>query len=539
MQEVSKEWKNAHKQTLLNESFVEISLDITDPDAQKAAMSSSSDSAYISNSTELTSEIDRPMRPYSTLEQNIWLLNGKRDIIPENNYIDGGYVSDVVSNEECVFNNKIPTIDIGFKEIYTKLLPGITIKWGTAYDEYAEHFVVTAYNGDTIVARKEVVENTSLISVVEVDIVNYNRITIEILSWCLPNHRARIDDIFIGINKVYSKRDLFKFSHNQTVDPISTSLPKSEISFSVDNSDNSYNPYNKQGLAKYLMERQEVKTRYGLKLNDGTTEWIKGGSYYLSEWYANQNGISAEFVARDILEFLSSTYAEPEYYYYDNITPKFKERTLYELAYSVLGNAGLPLNANGDVKWVVDEKLKEIKTTAPLPKDTFANCLQLIANAGCCVLFVDRDDNIHIESSNDTDTDYEISSFNSYSKSEITLTKALKQVNVEKYTYTMGEKGLEHSIKEINIPFGDIGEIIAIDNPLITSDDRAVAVGQWMGNYLKNRMTLKSSVRADVRVDALDIISNANDYSVSRVRLTNVKFEFNGAFRGTTEGRVI
>ena len=539
MQEVSKEWKNAHKQTLLNESFVEISLDITDPDAQKGAMSSSSDSAYISNTVELTSEIDRPMRPYSTLEQNIWLLNGKGEIIPENNYIDGGYVSDVVSNEECVFNSKIPTIDIRFREVYTKLLPGITIKWGTAYNEYAEHFVVTAYNDNTVVARKEVVENTSLISVVEVDIVNYNRIIIEILSWCLPNHRARIDDIFIGINKVYSKRDLFKFSHSQTVDPISTSLPKSEISFSVDNSDNSYNPYNKQGLAKYLMERQEVKTRYGLKLNDGTTEWIKGGSYYLSEWYANQNGISAEFVARDIFEFLSDTYTELESNYYDNTTSKFKERSLYDIALSILGNTRLPLNANGDVKWMVDEKLKDIKTTAPLPKDTFANCLQLIANAGCCVLFVDRDDNIHIESSNDTDTDYEISSFNSYSKSEITLTKALKQVNVEKYTYTMGEKGLEHSIEEINIPFGDIGEIITIDNPLITSSDRAVAVGQWMENYLKNRMTLKSSVRADVRLDALDIISNANDYSVSRVRLTNVKFEFNGAFRGTTEGRVI
>ncbi len=539
MQEVSKEWKNAHKQTLLNESFVEISLDITDPDAQKGAMSSSKDSAYISQPTELASEIDKPMRPYSTLEQNIWLLNGKREIIPETNALDGGYVSDVVSNEECVFNTKIPTIDIRFGEVHTKLIPGITIKWGTAYDEYAEHFIVTAYNENNVVARKEVIENTTLISVVEVDIVNYNRITIEILSWCSPGHRARIDDIFIGINKVYTKRDLFKFSHSQTVDPISTSLPKDEISFSVDNSDNSYNPYNKQGLAKYLMERQEIKTRYGLKVGDNTIEWVKGGSYYLSEWYANQNGISAEFVARDILEFLSATYAEPENYYYDNITSKFKERTLYEIAYSVLGNAGLPLKANGDVKWVIDEKLKEIKTTAPLPKDTFANCLQLIANAGCCVLYVDRDGDIHIEAINDIDSDYEINSFNSYTKSEITLSKMLKQVNVEEYTYSMGEKGVEHSIIERNIPFGDIGEIITIDNPLITSGDRAVAVGQWMGNYLKNRMTLKSSVRADVRLDALDIISNANDYDVSRVRLTNVKFEFNGAFRGTTEGRVI
>lgn len=539
MQEVSQEWKNIHKQTLLNESFVEISLDITDPLAQKSAMSSSKDSAYISQPTELTSEIDKPMRPYSTLEQNIWLLNGKREIIPETNALDGGYVSDIVSNDECIFNAKIPLIDIMFREVHTQIIPGITIKWGTAYDEYADQFIVTAYNGSNVVARKEVLGNKTVISVVELDIVNYNRITIEILSWCLPNHRARIDDVFIGINKVYSKKDLFKFSHSQSVDPISSSLPKNEIKFSIDNSDNSYNPYNIHGYAKYLTERQEVKIRYGLKHNDNTIEWIKGGAYYLSEWYANQNGISAEFVARDVLEFMSATYNESELEYFDKTTSTFKERTLYDLAVSVLGRAGLPLNVDGSNKWVIDESLKNIKTTAPLPKDTFANCLQLIANAGCCVLYPDRDGIIHIEPISNNETDYEINSFNSYSKSEITLSKLIKQINVEEYTYSMSERGVENSIIERVSSFGDTGEIITIDNPLITSSERAYAVGQWIGNYLKNRITLKSTVRADVRLDALDIISNVNDYTNNKVRMTNAKFEFNGAFRGTTEGRVI
>lgn len=539
MQEVSQEWKNIHKQTLLNESFVEISLDITDPVAQKDATSSSKDSAYISDTTELTSEVNKPMRSYSTLEQNIWLLNGKREMIPETNYADGGYVGNVLSNEECVFDTKIPTIDIEFNKVHTQIIPGITITWGTVYNEYADHFIVTAYNGASIVARKEIQGNQSIVSVVELDIVNYNRITIEIISWCLPNHRARIDDIFIGLNKVYSKRDLFKFSHSQSVDPISSSLPKNEIKFSIDNSDNSYNPYNIDGLAKYLTARQEVKTRYGLKLNDNTIEWIKGGSYYLSEWYANQNGISAEFVARDILEFMSATYTESEDDYYDRTTSTFKERTLYDLALKVLSQAGLPLNVDGSKKWVIDGSLENINTTAPLPKDTFANCLQLIANAGCCVLYPDRDGIIHIEPIDNSETDYEINSFNSYSKSEITLSKTIKQINVEKYTYSMGEKGVEDSIIEIVSSFGDTGEIITIDNPLITSSDRADAVGKWIGNYLKNRITLKSTVRADVKLDALDIVSNANDYGVNRVRMTNVKFEFNGAFRGSGEGRVI
>ena len=57
MQIVSEDWKNAHKQTLLNESFVEISFDITDPDALEDATPSDNGAIYISNSSEFSMEL--------------------------------------------------------------------------------------------------------------------------------------------------------------------------------------------------------------------------------------------------------------------------------------------------------------------------------------------------------------------------------------------------------------------------------------------------------------------------------------------------
>lgn len=541
MQAVSKAWKNVHKQTLLNESFVEVSLDIADPDSLAEATATDNGAVYISNTPEVVDEVDTPVVPYGTLEQNIWLLDSSRKSIPESDY-GGGYVGDVLSNEECIFDTKVPTATIEFKNVHTKIIPGVTIFWGTAYNEYAAHFIVTAYNGNTVVAKKEIVDNTSVASVVEMDISNYNRITIHILSWCLPNRRARIDEIFVGIRKVYSKMDLMSYSHKQTVDPISTSLPKMEIRFSIDNSDDSYNPYNLNGLAKYLTERQEVKTRYGLKMNDKTVEWIKGGSFYLSEWYAKQNGISADFVARDLLEFMSAHYKDDVSAYYDATSGQFKERSLYDLATQVFNVAGLPKNDNGSDKWVIHDSLRYIYTTAPLPDDTLANCLQLIANAGCCVLYPDRDGVFHIEPISTASTDYEINKFNSYSKSEITFSKPIKEVIVKRYVYTMGEKGIESSTTEVVTSIGESGETITVDNPLVTDADdnmRADVVGKWIGDYLKNRMTLKSTVRADVRLDALDLVTHENDYGTNKVCTTDVEFVFNGAFRGTSEGRVI
>ena len=530
MQTVSQAWKNAHKQTLLNESFVEVSLDIADPDALGDASSQDNGAVYISDTEQVVSEVDKSIVPYCTLEQNLWLLDSSRKTIPESDFGDCGYIGDVLSDADGYFG-KSPIITINFSQVHTNLIPGITITWGTAYNEYAEDFTITAYNGDEIVAEKMVIGNKSVKSVTMVDIINYDRITVRIMRWCLPNHRPRVEEIFIGMNKVYSKADLFDYTHTQTVDPISTSLPKMEVKFSVSNVDNEYNPYNKEGLAKYLMSRQEIKTRYGLKRSDNTTEWIKGGNFYLSEWSAKQNGLTAEFTARDLLEFLSDTYK-------DGVTT-ISERSLYSLALHLLETADLPLNGDGTVKWVIDESLKSIYTSAPLPEDSRANCLQLIANAGGCVIFQDRTGTLRIEPIANEVSEYEIGSFNSYSKPEMTLSKPLKEVIVKVYNYSIKDGKIESTTTDNVVSSTGTGESITVDNPLITDNTRATIVGEWIRNHLEKRISLDFNWRADVSLDALDIIKTTNDYNTNIVRMTEVEFSFNGAFRGKAKGGVI
>lgn len=530
MQIVSENWKNAHKQSLLNEGYVEISLDVSDPDAIADATPGDNGAIYISNSSELTDGVDKSPTPYGTLEQNLWVLNGGREIIPESTEKSEGFVSDTMSDETCVFIDKLPTLTIVFSKEFTGIIPGITITWSSTYNEFATDFVVRAFKGEAVVADREVLGNRSVKSLVMVDIAGYDRIVIYVKKWCLPHHRARIEEIFIGMNKVYQKGNLFDYSHTQSVSPVSTSLPKNEIHFSIDNADGEYNPYNEDGMAKYLMTRQEVKTRYGLRRDDGTIEWIKGGTFYLSEWFAKQNGITAEFTARDLLEFMSG-------YYIDN--HDLSSRSLYDLAESVLLAAELPLHSDGTVRWVIDESLKSKYSNAPLSEDTFASCLQLIANAGECVIYQDRSGTLHIEPLKMEDTDYSISTFNSYSKSEITLAKPIKQVDVKVYTYAVGEKGIESTTSNTTVNVGLSGEIITIDNPLITDTDMAQSLGTWMAEHLGHRMTLDSSWRVDVRLDALDIVTSTNDYNTNRVRMTDVEFKYNGAFRGTGKGKVI
>lgn len=594
MQTVSQKWKDNHKQTIVSEGFVEVSMEISDPEAVSDVSVTDSGTVFYANSGEIADGVNRSAASYATLEQNMWILDGSRKPIPETDYGDNGYIGTMLSNSDGSFNSFLrtaPRITLLFSKVHTNPLPAITITWSKTYGEYATSFIVRALNGsNTVVAEKRVTDNTDMVSVVEMEITGYDRISIFVTGWSLPRHRARIEEVFIGLHKVFSKSDLFDYRHSRTADPISAALPKDEISFSVDNTDRRYDFDNESGLSKYLIERQELSVRYGYKLDDGTKEWIPGGVFYLSEWDAPQNGITAGFTARDLLGFMSATY-------YDGVYAPDGE-DFYTLAIRLFRKAALPLRSDGTERWVIDESLKEIFTTAPLPVDTISNNLQLVANAAGCVLYQDREGILHMEPINTEQTDYEISPFVSLKKPEITLSKPIKNVNTAVYQYFTGEDTelyngtvsvsgtetitftyssaahnisasvtggepvsavyyansctltitaegevdviitgakLESSVFDVSVGYGTEGEVITVDNPLITDKARAAAVGKNVGDYMSHRETLTFDWRSDPRLDVLDMVTNNG----KTVRMTDVTYSYNGAFRATGEGRVM
>ena len=153
----------------------------------------------------------------------------------------------------------------------------------------------------------------------------------------------------------------------------------------------------------------------------------------------------------------------------------------------------------------------------------------MVAHAGRCCIWQDRNGILHIEPLNTTLTDYVIGTMenglsNAYEHPEFTLSKELKSVRVN------SGQGIA-----VNSTTGAVQEV---SNPLITDAATANAVAAWCKDCLKGRKTLSGSFRADPRLDALDKVTVVSKYSTSPVYITNIKYEYNGAFRGTYEGRV-
>lgn len=513
----SEKWLSQYNNTLVPEMFIQITYHASDDKAQTDAIASSSSQVVFSDVSDITDLDNLPSVKYATGELNLWLLDGSCTLIPSSEpYENAGYVS-----FENVSNANRPVVTFSFSKVHQEIIPGITIVWSELFNEYATSFKVSAYNGSSLLQEKQIDDNTSVESSVDFEITGYNSIVIEILSWCIPNRRARIEQVEFGQRVRFSKEDLLSYSHESKRDPISGQLSKDSISFSINNSDQKWNPINPGGLYQYLYERQAVFVKYGMDL-DGETEWINGGKFYLSNWNTPSNGITASFEARDALVFLS-----------DSPYTGRKSGTLYEMCYDALEL----LDVTG-ISYFINESLKNYSADFSSANSSYKNSdvLQLAANAAGMALYQTRDGQIRIDwvpfSPEDKNSIYEITEMNNFEYPEISFSNKLKNIS---YSVNNASK---------TYPAGATGDGVtqSISNALLSDSIIAQPKNALTESYkvLSNRRTATLSYRASPHNDALDFVKLNHQFGYSsNLLITDVKYTFNGCFKGSVTGYMI
>lgn len=505
---VSDAWKDIQQRFLLPEGFIEISCAITEEGLQERAVASSTNEAAFSNISKIldTSDVSRGAK-YATNEHNFWILDGSRTVLPDTGPYNGvGYASNIEATG---------SVTVILPEVHTVPIPGVTITWSDEYGEYPSVFTITAKNGETVVAELTVTDNTTRESVVDMELSNYDSVTITVHNWCLPHRRARIEKIALGHILVLTKGDIMSYTHEQYGDLLTGELPKNRIEFSLDNTDGRWNPNNPTGMEKYLAERQKLTVRYGLDVN-GTIEWIKAGTFYLSEWRTPANGLEATFAARDIFEFL--------------LSPHFEGESVHgNLSHIITSATRAFLPEGASVKYGVEMTGSESRTAT---SGTAAEWVQKCANAGCCIIRYDREGVLHIEPLNSNHSGYLIPLSLSYSHPEISLSKPLKEVSAE---YNDGT-----NTGAYKLIVGNTGETQTITNDFLKTQSQASVVAAWVSNVLQNRKVVSGEFRADPRLDLFDIVTVESKYGeLTPVCITDIKYTFNGAFHGKYTGRVL
>ena len=367
MQTVSREYKRSMKEKLRNRSYIRVTIGVINQEAQS--------SAYVPHPENYTyySNLKWPLdnyqvqELYATCDQDYTAVDGSMYFLPRAR-------ADVVLNQGIVSEDLPGSIEIQFPIRYD--IKGLTVEFGRAYPvdfriESDNKTVEIAGNATEHFVTEEIFEGATFLRFVPASMAN-------------GQSRFRIHQLTMGIGIYFDNRKILSATKKEHISPIMEELPTLDFDMTIENKDRAYDVENEESTVNFLEAGQEVKVLYGQELDNGTVEWLPGATVYLREWSADDEEMS--FTATDRFESMDGTYYKGEY--------RSEGISLYDLAVDVLKDAGV----DSRTYWL-DNYLKDVSVCNPMPVVSHKEALQLIANAGRCILYQDRSGNIFMKSS--------------------------------------------------------------------------------------------------------------------------------------------
>lgn len=368
MQAASKEYKELMRRKWRNQqSYMRVTIGLINQQAQATAIVPDKENyAYFSN-------LVRPMNNYQvtelycTCDQDYTTLDGSMYFLPRD-------PEAVVLNQGIVTEQLLGPIEFRFPVQYD--IKGLTIEFGKAYPvdftiESDHNTVEITGNAGGHFVTEEIFSGATFLRFTPKMMVN-------------GQSRFRIHMITMGIGIYFDNRKIKSSSKKEHISPIMEELPTIDFSLTINNKDRAFDIENEESVVNFLEIGQAVEVLYGQELDDRTIEWLPGATLYLKEWSADDEEM--DFSATDRFDGMNNMYYRGQY--------RADGISLYNLAVDVFTDAGVDSR-----EYWIDPYLQGIKVFNPMPVVSHKEALQLIANAGRCVLYQDRTGNIFLKSS--------------------------------------------------------------------------------------------------------------------------------------------
>lgn len=342
-------------------------------------------------------------KQYFTWEEKHNKLDGSLYFLPEQSVQETSFTGAVtreICTSEChpsiLFQFATPHLDIKgltvrFGESYPK---SFTVETGSQRREY------TTDSGDFV--TEDVFEDTDYMRIIPGSMSN-------------GATRLHIESILFGIGLVLTGKKIISMAIKEKTHPISLELPTVDFRFVLDNQDRYFNANKADSIINYLERGQQVTAHFTQTLEDGTTETIPAVRAVLDSTWKDKYS-TAEFSATDCIYQMDQIYEEGQYRK-DGISA-------YMLLEDIFETAGVSKD-----EYSIDPYLRTVLIRNPLPRDTCANNMLLIANACRCVVKNDRKKKVVIKASFQPELFTTASAGTDQSQAD----RLLKQIDVTEY----------------------------------------------------------------------------------------------------------
>lgn len=370
MQNVSQAYKVSMKGNKRNRAYIKATIGIVNSDAQRNLTASDSRNNFTFFSTPDMLDFSGEKKIYATGEQNFSKADGSMYFLPSDK-------AEIGYNNGLVSNGILGTIYLSFGSVSGLDIKGMSIDFGECYPvdfsiEYDGGTYEYTGNKKSYWTTEDVFNGISYLKITPTKMVN---------GFC----RLRIFNVVCGIANTFSNKDTISYSFKDYISPISEILPSQDMILIVDNQDLYYSADNPDSALAYMEVGQDIEVSFGYDIDGtGNVEWLPPNTCYLKSWSADDR--QARFLATDRFDYMSDIYYKG-LYRTDGIS-------LYDLGVDVFQDAGLFPD-----EYFLDPHLKNVIVYNPMPPVAHSEALQIIANAGRCALYEDRNRRIHMQSS--------------------------------------------------------------------------------------------------------------------------------------------
>ena len=469
---VSANWTNAVRQQFRYQAYMRTRIKVVPPGLAEGLVIDRADGEAYADKEVLFNESPDLPQHYITCEPHRWLLDGTFKSLPDNTKVDDWWSLPLTESRFLQFT---------FDKPYT--IPGIYVEWDLVNNTFPEEIVLRGFNILGAKSYEYTVTNiTSSKGFIVAEMDDVKSYEIEIVKWGFSGWRCRINEIMFGLKVSYDSINngrILSATFLNKSDPTANELPWRTVSTSLRNLDIEFDPTLRKGISKYLVQKQLAEYQLGFTTavnpltGEATVEWTDWMTYWVDSLKIPADSKNAIIDATSRLSFLTKDFIDDSY--------NVQERTLYDLAQTVLLKSDIVKKDEDEVAWRISDRLKQVKTTAYVPKTETNAVLQLIANASACWLHSDPvTDQVILEDLTGATPVQEVNLTSELGDPEIVLDKHLLAIRV------------------------------GINKYEIDTEEREIAKGEYL---LKGRSTLEISYGSGAAVEVKCELSGATQVS--------------------------
>lgn len=475
------------------------SFGVVAPDAAATAVPAASQQVPVSVLAQTTDEVEQMGGKYTTLERNMFVLDGTMQMYGGDNG-QVGYQSAAVSGDDKTYV-EAPWIEFSFSKNQSSY--GFTLIFDdTQPDNYPGQVMTTTYDLNNSQIGALTTRPDSFFHIVNLPTQNYRRVRFTFLSTNLPHRRVRLCSVRFGIRYDYDPDSISSVTVRQSVSPWSQNLPSTEIEATSDNSSHLYNMINPDGMYRYLQDGQYME--WTLHMDGRKVEMGRG---YFTSAKSQDGGLTASITFHDRL------------YVMDDIEFTGGSSGTWKLSEAI---ATLLTTSGTGITATFEGNLGDVVIGRDIPqKSKIREAIRLCAQAAMCTCMMDRNNQLHFYTPHVADGAADRWTRDIQHEDAQVLVGQLYnvvQLTVSETVYTAK-----------NVAVDDFERIYEVSNPLVVSGD---AVAQWILGWVQRRVSYEVTTRGNPVLDLLDTVQIDDIYGVNgRAMLTQLDYIYDGGLQ--------